>query len=240
MRASVNMFKLSDIFMQEAEAEAASGGDVVTDETNSDDQTDLGEGQDNTETSSDDDDIENTDDKADDETAKDSESDSDDDSDNDGVPEKYDFEVPEGLELDAELAEKFTDVAKDLGLSNEQANKVVGLYAEQIQGMQEAQQASWGKTVADWSDELKADPEFGGAKFNENAEIAKMAVNKFGGDDLKKALNETGLGNHPAIVKFMHKVGVSISEDSFESNEDGGGKGKSTAQGLYSKSQMNP
>lgn len=233
------MFKLEDYFFvkeQEAEASAAHGGDAPAAET--DVQAGTEGEQDNTVSQEEGDDIDKADDEAKDESNEDK---SDEESDGkDGVPENYDFEVPEGLELDKELSDKFTDVAKELGLNNEQANKVVGLYAEKVMDMQKAQTEAWNKQVSDWEGELKSDPEFGGAKFTENAEIARMAINKFGGDELKEALNTTGLGNHPALVKFMHKIGMAMSEDSFNVDEQSQQEKPSSAVGLYKNSNMNP
>ena len=37
----------------------------------------------------------------------------------------------------------------------------------------------------------------------------------FATPELKKALNETGFGNHPELVRLFVKIGKSLSEDSF-------------------------
>lgn len=233
------MFKLENYFFvkeQEAEASAATGGDAPVAET--DGQTGSEGEQDNTESQEEGDAVDNAEGEAEDEsTEEESETESESE---DGVPENYEFQVPEGLELDKELSDKFTDVAKELGLNNEQANKVVGLYAEKVMDMQKAQTEAWNKQVSDWASELKSDPDFGGAKFEENAEIARMAINKFGGDELKQALNDTGLGNHPAFVKWAYKIGMAMSEDSFSTEEQNQGEKKSSAVGLYRNSNMNP
>jgi hypothetical protein len=34
-------------------------------------------------------------------------------------------------------------------------------------------------------------------------------------DEIKEIFGKTGIGNYPAIVKFFHTVGKSISEDKF-------------------------
>lgn len=222
------MFNLNNYFIKQQEVEAdlaATGGDTTA--TNSDVQ-DATEVQDNTEATEDDGNIEEA-----------TEAEADDGEQSDQVPEKYEFTLKDGLELDEALAEKFSTIAKDLRLSNEQANKIADLYADKIGEMQEAQTQAWAKQVSDWGEQLKSDSEFGGAKFAENAEIAKSAINKFGDDELKQALNDTGLGNHPALVKFMHKVGLAISEDSFETHEHSS-TGNPTPQGLYRNSKMNP
>jgi hypothetical protein len=38
---------------------------------------------------------------------------------------------------------------------------------------------------------------------------------EFGGDELKQVLNESGLGNHPALFKAFAKIGKAMSEDTF-------------------------
>ena len=44
------------------------------------------------------------------------------------VPEKYDLTVPEGYTVDDNLMAEFTGVAHELGLNNEQANKLAGMH----------------------------------------------------------------------------------------------------------------
>lgn len=150
------------------------------------------------------------------------------------APEKYDIKAPEGMELDSELLSKFDPVFRDLDLSNEQANKLASLYGDHMKTMQEAQANQWAKVQETWVSELKADQDFGGANFDTNVETAKVAIQRFGGEGLVKALNETGMGNHPEIIKFAHKVGLAISEDKFIQGNESGGK-----VSLYPNSNMN-
>lgn len=184
----------------------------------------------------------NTDESNQDDDSSDEENNSDDDgSDQSEVPEKYEYNLPEGMEVDQALADKFEPIAKEAGLTNDQVNKIAPVIAEHLQDMAEKQTEAWQNTVEKWGEELKADPEFGGAKFNDNVEIAKKAINQFGGEELTKALEETGMGNHPALVKFAHAVGKAIGEDGFiDGAEQTGGGDKSSAQKLYSNSNMNP
>ena len=67
---------------------------------------------------------------------------------------------------------------------------------------------------ASWAAELKADKAFGGAKFEANARTAQLALAKYGGDELAKVLEATGLANHPALVRAFFKVGQAMAEDS--------------------------
>ncbi len=46
-----------------------------------------------------------------------------------------------------------------------------------------------------------------------NVELAKRVVDRFGTDPLKKSLSESGLGNHPELVRLLVRIGKSMSED---------------------------
>ncbi len=131
------------------------------------------------------------------------------------VPEKYEFTAPEGFEgaLDTAALEQFEPVARELGLSQEQADKLVKLHADSIQQGAKQQRDSYAAQVETWQKELRSDPEFGGAKFDENLGYAQKAVKQFGGDAFIEALEATGMGNHPAFIKAFSQVGKSMSED---------------------------
>ena len=123
---------------------------------------------------------------------------------------KYDFKAPEGIELNQSQLEQFTALAKEMKLPAEQAQKVVDLAIKAEQARMEAHS----KLVSGWADEVKADKEIGGDKLNENLATAKKALD-LGPPELKALLNDSGLGNHPAVVKWAVAVGKALSEDKF-------------------------
>ena len=129
------------------------------------------------------------------------------------VPEKYEFKAPEGVTLDSKAVEGFTPIAKELGLTQEQAQKLVDFYGGQLGGLAQAQAAAKQAEVDKWASDAKADPEIGGANFDANVSTAMKAIARFGSPALKEMLVESGLGNHPELVRFCMKVGASISED---------------------------
>ena len=61
------------------------------------------------------------------------------------------------------------------------------------------------KLAQTWEQEARNDPEFGGVHFAENLGVARDLVKAHGDDDLKAILN-TGLGNNPALIRFLVKV----------------------------------
>ena len=161
-----------------------------------------------------------------------------------GAPEKYEFnskvaDAPD--ELDPEVLTAFGEVAKDLDLPQEAAQKVLDKVAPVIQAKQAkaVEQAR-----ADWANESQSDEEFGGEKLAANLEIAKTSLKEFGTDALKSLLSESGLGNHPEIIRFMYRAGKAISEDGYVGNSQGanakGGVPKDfngIADALYSNQQ---
>ena len=143
------------------------------------------------------------------------------------APEKYEFTPPEGQELDANALAVFEPIAKELGLSQEQAQKLVDIYPQ----IQQQQAEAWSKQVADWGEQVKADKEIGGDEFNASVGAAQRALDQFGNTELREYLNASGLGNHPALVRFCAKVGKAMAEDTFVVPGQGGQR--SAADILY-------
>ena len=138
-----------------------------------------------------------------------------------GAPETYEFntkvaDAPE--ELDPEVITAFGEVAKELDLPQEAAQKVI----DKVAPVMQAQQAKMVEQVKiDWANDAKADQEFGGENLNANLEVAKSSLKAFGTDALKSLLQESGLGNHPEVIRFMYRAGKAISEDSYVGNSEG-------------------
>lgn len=151
-----------------------------------------------------------------------------------GAPETYEeFKAPEGVKLDEEVTGEFKTVAKELGLKQDDAQKVIDLGVK----MQEKFQAKLSEhiehTTTEWQKQARGDAEFGGDKLGENLAVAKQALDAFASDDLKTLLNESGLGNHPEIIRTFYRVGKAISEDKLVPGTPGKGKEKSAAEILY-------
>lgn len=148
------------------------------------------------------------------------------------VPEKYEFKAPEGKELDASVMGHLGEVAKELGLSQDNAQKIVDKMAPVLEARQQEALA----TVRNqWEEASKSDKEFGGDKLPESLAMAKKALDTFGSPELNTLLRDSGLGNHPEIIRAFVKAGKAISQDTIATN--GGGsqnaKTESTADILY-------
>lgn len=139
------------------------------------------------------------------------------------VPDKYELTMPEGLEPDAALLAKATPLFKELKLTGEQAQKLSDLYADKLAETRKAQLDAWNGVLDGWREAARTDPEIGGARFAENVGAAKTALDRFGTPELKKALDEYGLGNHPELVRFCCRVGKALGEDRLVDGKPGGG-----------------
>lgn len=131
-----------------------------------------------------------------------------------GAPEEYaDFEVPEGVALDAEITGQFRDVAKELNLPQAQAQRVVDLGVQMAQRWADAQTAQVQDIQAGWRREAEADAEIGGEALPQNLAVAKRALDAYATDGLRTLLEDTKLGDHPEVIRLLVKVGKTISED---------------------------
>lgn len=131
------------------------------------------------------------------------------------APESYEFKAAEGRELDAQAVELATPLFKELGLSQEGAQKLIDMQSQLVAANEQkledsikAQNDEWTKTVANDKDI--------------DIDVAQKALGKFGDEDLTKYLKESGLGNHPGLLKLMTKVGKAISEDDAHLGGSGG------------------
>ena len=153
------------------------------------------------------------------------------------VPEKYEFTMPDGIEMDSEMLAEFEPIAKELGLSQEKAQKLVDIQIKSLQKLQAAheiqQEEAFKEMTTQWATAAKADSEYGGAKFNENLSVAQKALKQFASDGLIEYLNSSGLGNHPEVIRTFVKVGKAISEDKFVVGGQGGARATDPAKVIY-------
>lgn len=129
------------------------------------------------------------------------------------APEKYEFTAGEGQELDKEAVAAFEPIARELGLSNEQAQKIVDVYGSTIMPqILKQQNEAWQQQTVEWAETIKADKELGSVESIGNAQ---KAMDQFGTPELKQYLNDSGLGNHPELFRIFSRIGKAMSEDGF-------------------------
>ena len=136
------------------------------------------------------------------------------------VPEKYEFEPPEGVEVDPSKIEVFGETAKELGLNQKQFQQLVEYDIQRSAAALEEMSTQFSERINHWAEDTKADKELGGENFDENLGLAKRAIDTFGSPQLAKLIDAPsadnpdglGLGNHPEVIRLFYRVGRAISE----------------------------
>ncbi len=113
-------------------------------------------------------------------------------------------QLPEGLPYDEEGEKKFRQWAHMGGMSQHRANEVwQGVVADRLEQINQAMRSyEQEKVQADLS--LKKEL---GTAYDQYMTAAKTAMNEYGGEELVNYLNETGLGNHPSLIKAFGRIG---------------------------------
>lgn len=133
------------------------------------------------------------------------------------VPEKYEFTPVDGVEIDQAAVALADPVLRELGLSNEAANKLVPVLRGVIANRDQQMIDSIATERAKWLTDAKADPEIGGRAFGDTLALAATALDRLGfvkDSPFRKLLDESGLGNHAEMIRAWSKVGKAIGEDS--------------------------
>ena len=140
------------------------------------------------------------------------------------VPENYEFNLGEGLTITDEQKTAFTAIAKDAKLSQAQADSLLKMHSEIINGYMHAAEDAVEKNIAECQKQ--------GLITKENLGFAKAAVDTFGGSEAMQVLIDTGAINHPAVCKLFVTIGQLISEDKPADTHVGGGKGTPRAEDI--------
>lgn len=120
--------------------------------------------------------------------------------------------LPEGVDVDEGALASFSALAKESGLSNEQAAKWAKYGIEYADGLLAAQEGLRSRQVADWGQAARQEL---GVEFNKTLERASVGMTSLerAVPGLRKALDETGAGNRVEFIRLMAKVGELVGED---------------------------
>lgn len=131
-----------------------------------------------------------------------------------GAPESYDFtsSLPEGGELDKEIATSFGELCRGMNLTNEQANQMASYgyqYAETIRNAMEEERVN---EVKAWGDTARKEL---GADFDKTVALCGTGVEHISRTipNIRQVLNETGAGNRIEIIKVFATLGKLLKED---------------------------
>jgi hypothetical protein len=140
-----------------------------------------------------------------------------------GAPEKYsDFSAPDGYTIDPKVIESATPIFKELGLSQESAQKLVDFHTQQMLAAAKGPQDAYEAMRSDWQAKVKSDPDLAKAVNGDKTglDAVKLDIGRAlaaVGDaklvaDFKEAMNTTGVGDHPAFVKTLWRLASFVTE----------------------------
>ena len=142
-----------------------------------------------------------------------------------GAPSKYEFTPPEGLDIEINEAvqgqlDAFADHAKVQGLTQDQYQSLVEWDIKR--GREAAAQSitDYQERMDGWETATKADKDLGGDDLAKNLAVANLTMTKFADAELRALFDKPsvdnpegfGLGNHPALLRFLHRVGMTLKE----------------------------
>lgn len=130
----------------------------------------------------------------------------------DPVPESYaDFTTDDGQHtIAAEDVPEFAAAAKELGLSQDKARKVLMSLVPAFKGRFEKNLAAVQET---WAQEARRDPEYGGDKYESSMQLANVAYRRWATPELAKLMSAAGLTRHPDFIRLFYRIGKSMSQD---------------------------
>jgi hypothetical protein len=147
----------------------------------------------------------------------------------------YELEMGEGVEADAGMVEWFKKTSHDVGLSGPQAQKLMAAYNEMQGGRTQTATDAVAQTRSNAELELKRE---WGQAYDQRIGYATAVLQNFDAEDMAELRMSDGslMGDNPAVVKLMSKVGQFIAEKTGEDSFAGGkGSGVMAPDEAHSK-----
>ena len=120
----------------------------------------------------------------------------------------YDFDLGDG-EQSPDVAD-FKNVAHQLGLTNDQARTMLGIYNQINENDLAEEHEQFEQMNVEYLQDIQKE---WGDDFNKNSELARRAFQNFASEELMDVMKETGLSNHPEVLKTFARIGQVLSED---------------------------
>lgn len=144
------------------------------------------------------------------------------------------LKLPPGSPLPAAQLASFKQEAKEQGLTLEEAQGVLEVKNDAARAVITSQNEALIQARQDWKAAWLKDPEYGGDKATESTELAKRAWDRLADSELKTLADQTGFGDHPAVLRMMARLGRMFSEDKVvRGNVGASPKQKSPEEILY-------
>lgn len=123
-------------------------------------------------------------------------------------PEQYKIPEVDGIKWNEEQLKPALETFHKLGFTAEQAEGVLKLYAQVLGQNVENARKRHNSAVETLKKEW-------GNNYDRKVVVAQRVINQFGGEELKKFLDDSGAGDNPHLVKALAEIGEILAEDGF-------------------------
>jgi hypothetical protein len=133
-------------------------------------------------------------------------------------------DLPEGYQLAKPVVDSVEKVARELGLPQDRAQKLIDTLLPTTHRMGQEHLAAM---VSDWESQIANHKELGGAKLDESRATVRQAVEKLDPSGALQQFLESPFqpGKHPALFAALHKVGQLMQPDGFVASRRGPSSG---------------
>lgn len=129
------------------------------------------------------------------------------------APKEVKLELSKESVLTEDELKSVMDYAKQKGLDQEAAQKMLDMREESVKRFQQDQAAMVEERKTNWLNETKADKEIGGENFATSVAESSRVVKAFFSETFQKDLENSGLGNYKEFVRGFARIGKLISDD---------------------------
>lgn len=158
------------------------------------------------------------------------------------LPVYEEFKLPDGVNLDKEQVAEFGKLLGEIESGKldhagfqEAGQKLVDLATkattDSINRLNDYYVQFHENQKKEWFESFKKDPEMGGANLDQTVGALREAVEKYAGDEkqiaeFRSVMKESGVGNHPAVIRMMNNMAKEISRYTTESDNGNGGSNR--------------
>ena len=147
---------------------------------------------------------------------------------------KYELKMPEGSKDDT-LAKEIMADAKELGLSNEAAQKMLDIQIQRIAQFTKANEDNAKRTIQGWNKSMAEDKDFGGSNLAKTNEDARRSSTRFFTQDELKQIG--AYAQHPILVKAFARIGAAMREDKIIGGGSASNQSVPPAERMYPKNK---
>lgn len=140
--------------------------------------------------------------------------------------------LPENSLLSVGTLAAFKQTAAQVKLPAESLQTWLSYEEKRLQAASQEAEKNRREEIENW---VRQTQEMFGSQWQEEVSKAVRAADAFGGAPLRQLLEETGLGNHPVIVRTFHAVAQRICEDVMPGGAPSATMDKTFTQALYGK-----